>query len=147
MHLPLNFFGLPIYVFYRALPVTLPFPLLRLFPGEQIGGVLLVQREQKLHALGLAAEGLRTVRQIYGAVKGVVRLHQSRGHGERIVQVGQRAVRKRRPRIQDALRRRRICFLLGFSWAVLLWKLVKLIHEISRSRDNNGLGNVHVNAL
>jgi hypothetical protein len=42
-----------------------------------------------------------------------VRLHQSRGHGERIVQIGQGTVRKRRPRIQDALRRR-ISFLICF---------------------------------
>jgi hypothetical protein len=64
---------------------------------------LLVALEQELHSLRVIGEGGFAVAGIHGAVEGLVGFDQYGRHGERVVEVGKRALRKLRAGIQNGL--------------------------------------------
>ena len=70
----------------------------------QQAGELLVALEQEFHALRVAGEGGFAVAGVHGAVERLMGFDQRGRHRERVVEVGQRALRKLRAGIQHGLR-------------------------------------------
>ena len=62
--------------------------------GEQGHGEFFIEGEEVFDALAVVFERLRAVTAVHGAVEGGVGFDQRGRHGQRIVEVGQRRVRK-----------------------------------------------------
>jgi len=94
-----------------------------LWGGDERRGELLVEHEEVFDALAVVVERLRAVAEVNGEVEAGVGFDQRGRHCQRIVQVGQRRVRKFLARIQHRLsgglyggalfRRRLVWFLSG----------------------------------
>ena len=74
-----------------------------MFFRRQQAGELLVAFEQKLHSLCVVGEGGFAVAGIHGAVESLMGFDQCGRHGERVVEVGERALRELRTGIQHGL--------------------------------------------
>ena len=74
--------------------------------GEERRGEALVEGEEEFHALAVGGEGLLTITLVNRSVEVSMRLDQIGGHGQRIVEIGQRGERVPFPRIEDGLRLR-----------------------------------------
>jgi hypothetical protein len=71
---------------------------------EQARCVFFIQIEKILNTLGFIGERLGAVAMVYGFIEFLVGLYQRRGHGQRIVQIGETAAGKLLPGIQHLLR-------------------------------------------
>lgn len=71
---------------------------------DEGGGEALVFGEQEFDAFAFRGEGLFAKGGVHGFVEGLMRLEQGGGHGERIIEVGQRVAGKLGASVQNGLR-------------------------------------------
>ena len=72
--------------------------------GGQQAGDRLIALEQKRHALGFRRERFFAVRGVDGAIQPLMRAHQFRRRGQRVVQIGQRGIGRLRAGVEHGLR-------------------------------------------